>query len=172
MQSFISAIAKMISKELQWAYVIVTQLHNSLYSKPFSFVYIELLEASSSCRRLKPNLLDTAKSHYKLTCAIDFLHPLAISYMAVPTYLLVPIVYRILFFFLNTVFDGKKKQLLLHAFVRFGYRTTWQFHFNLTLIIKVDKKLIGLTFFIFNWRVCDMAIEVCRHINDFIRKQL
>ena len=77
----------MMLKELG---IIVTQFHNSPYPKPFSFVYIELLEASSSsCRRLKPNLLDTAKSHYKLTCAIDFLHPLAISYMAaVPTYYL------------------------------------------------------------------------------------
>ena len=140
-------LLKKILKELG---IIVTQFHNSPYPKPFSFVYIELLEASSSCRRLKPNLLDTAKSHYKLTCAIDFLHPLAISYMAVPTYLL-PIVYRILFFFLNTVWWQKKSNFYyLLSFV--GYRTTWQFHFNLTLIIKVDKKLIGSTCFIFDWQ--------------------
>ena len=106
MLSFISEIAKMILKELG---IIVTQFHNSPYLKPFSFVYIELLEASSSCRRLKPNLLDTAKSHYKLTCAIDFLHPLAIA---------IPAIYRILFFLLA------KKGAFITCFRDRRFRTT------------------------------------------------
>ena len=109
----------MMLKELG---IIVTQFHNSLYPKPFSFVYIELLEASSSCRRLKPNLLDTAKSHYKLTCAIDFLHPLALSYMAVPTYLLPYSISDTIFFLEHCVMAKKSNFYYLLSFV--GYRTT------------------------------------------------
>ena len=40
-----------------------------------------------------------------------------------------------------------------------GYRTTWQFHFNLTLINKVDKKLIGSTCFIFDWQSAVLSCD-------------